>query len=77
MKIDRFYNTQQNSFTVTSEIIKLLEINDEIDIDFLFSSILSKSLLPTSELLFESLGLLYLTDKIELNLNKNLITLKK
>ena len=65
MIVDKFYNEDFNAFNVTATIIKLMENEYAISIDNLFTMLDMQFPGSTTYLLFESLGLLFLTNKID------------
>ena len=77
MIIDRYFNSKKNTYLVSARIIEYLLKENEVDIDDLFINI--ERVYPNTydNYIFESLGLLYLTDKIYFNKQNNTIGLKK
>ena len=77
MIIDRYFNPKKNTYLVAARIIEYLLKENEVDIDDLFLNI--ERVYPNTydNYMFEALGLLYLTDKIYFDKQKNIIGLKK
>jgi hypothetical protein len=65
MIIDKYFDQDINTFRVTAKIIELLRINNQILIEDLFSQINYIYGGNASYMLFEALGLLYLTGKVK------------
>ena len=77
MIIDRYFNSKKNTFLVSARIIEYLLIENEVDIDVLLFN--TERIYPNTydNCIFESLGLLFLADKIYFDDKRNIIGLKK
>ena len=76
MIIDKYFNPQKNTYLVASYIIQYLMKEKEVNIDDLILNV--EQIYPNvfDNYLFEAFGLLYLTDKIFYEKEKNIIGLK-
>lgn len=76
MIIDKYFNPQKNTYLVASYIIQCLIQEKEANIDDLILNV--EQVYPNTfdNYLFEAFGLLYLTDKIYYDIEKNIIGLK-
>lgn len=76
MIIDKYFNPSKNTYLVATHIIQILLKEKEINIDELITKV--EQLYPNSydNYLFEAFGLLYLTDKIFFDKNRNILGLK-
>ena len=67
MKIDRYFNPNENVFTVSSSIIKKLQSDTPQSINSFLSEMLLLYPNTYENYLFESLGFLFLVGKIYVN----------
>lgn len=76
MIIDKYFNPSKNTYLVSSYIIQCLLEEKEMNIDELIINV--EKLYPNSydNYLFEAFGLLYLTDKIYFDQDRNILGLK-
>lgn len=77
MTIDRYFNPEENTFTVSSSIIQKLQAKSPQRINDFLSEMLLLYPNTYGNYLFEALGLLYLTDKIFINKENDEIGLQK
>lgn len=77
MIIDKFFDSKNNTLALTSSIILLLENENSLSLDFLFEYCNGISTTDISDMLFESLGLLFLTGKITYDSNLDKVVLIK
>lgn len=69
MIVDRFFNPDENTFSVTMDIIRLLQENKFVGISELFDEMEMKHPGCYDNYIFEAMGLLFSTGKIELKNN--------
>lgn len=76
MIIDKYFNPQKNTYLVASYIIQYLMQEKEVNIDDLILNV--EQIYPNTfdNYLFEAFGLLYLTDKIYYDTERNIMGLK-
>lgn len=68
MIIDKFFNSENNSFIVSAQIIELMLRKKKIKIDTLFHQLLLMNDEIDYDLVLEAIGILFLTGKIDYNM---------
>lgn len=68
MIIDKFFNYKLNAYLVSANIINIFRIRKTIIIDDLFNEIYNLNSDINQDVILESLGILYLTGKIDYNI---------
>ena len=77
MIIDKFFNYKINTFTITAQVIQLMKRKKTIQLDVLFNEIISINTDINHDIILEALGILFLTGKIEYNLETDKMELLK
>lgn len=77
MIIDRFFNPENNSYLVASEIVNFLSSKKQIKISDFFQICSFRYPNLQNNYLIEALGLLYLTGVLDIDKEKDLIGLSK
>lgn len=68
MIIDKFFNYKLNAYLVSANIINIFRNRKTIIIDDLFNEIYNLNSDINQDVILESLGILYLTGKIDYNI---------
>ncbi|OHD19170.1 MAG: hypothetical protein A2086_14740 [Spirochaetes bacterium GWD1_27_9] len=76
MIIDKFFNYKINAYTISAQIIEIMRKRKKMNINALFNEIAINNTDMNQDTLFESLGLLFLTGKIDYNLETDNMELK-
>jgi hypothetical protein len=69
MIVDKFFNYEINAFNVSAQIIEILTKSRVMNVSALFNKITTYNTEVDQDVLLKALGLLYLTGKIEYNLD--------
>lgn len=71
MIIDKFFNYKINAYSISVQIIKILKKRKHMQIDAMYSELVKYNEETTYQIFNESIGLLFLTGKIDYILETN------